>query len=584
MHQKRFFKNYVLIFVLGAVLSLLAFPPKAYAVDYSYPEQTGPFSLNSGDILTITSGTYTKNLYSIPQNAKIIVKSGANFSNGNYINVSGTLIVEENATATLKGIALNTGFTIDTKGTMTFSQSANINGTGTFTVAPSGTILMDGYFGLINGAEFLNRGKVEFSQNVNIGKGSTVLNYGTLKGVSQNGSLNVSGILKNTGIFESQGTINLNSGSEVINFCAFIAEDGFTNNSEATQNRGIILTTNKKSTISINAPMLNAPGAYLQSDGTSGNVNFVNNARSPGFHGGGSVYVLGKSTNNGVFGSANNPINFYDDSSKKGQIFDKQNIAPDASTTQYPITPLSLEQVRSMCAYSPLNVPPIANPDTLDDQEAGTTLQVPVILNDQEGDLQISTSSIQLRNENGLPVTILTIEGIGEWNVLPTGEVRFVPIDTSITSPPPISYRISDTAGNLSKWTSVSVSYKTAQQAVLSSNKTVSMISQSPIADCSTSPPLPDNGNAFLPGACIEYLITIKNEGPGPVTNLILEEYISTDLFFRGATTAGFGAEATLTLKDGAQACQKNNCNVHLSKGMLEEGASGQLRIRAVVQ
>lgn len=119
-----------------------------------------------------------------------------------------------------------------------------------------------------------------------------------------------------------------------------------------------------------------------------------------------------------------------------------------------------------------------------------------------------------------------------------------------------------------------------------------------PVADCTSATALA-NAKA-VPGACIEYLIEVENTGAtATASNLNISDILPADVTFVNATlsnggTAGFqddpsvgGTGPALTAPTGAATdCDGTvaTCTVTLSDAILEAGAIGQIRIRALVK
>lgn len=99
-----------------------------------------------------------------------------------------------------------------------------------------------------------------------------------------------------------------------------------------------------------------------------------------------------------------------------------------------------------------------------------------------------------------------------------------------------------------------------------------------------------------IPGACIEYFITITNTGAtADATNLDIQDILPDEVTFAGAsldtsTTTGFdeaspGVGPTLTAPTAGTACDGTaaTCLVQLDDAILGPGETGIIRIRAIV-
>lgn len=464
--------------------------------------------------------------------------------------------------------------------TAVFNENPNMNGRGEWIFGPDSTTTFNGNFVLGNRGEMTANGTLNYSGNFNTNDNTSLINNGTIVGTGSNGIFNPNGFMINNGVVDVEGFININSSSNVENQCSFIARFGFNNNSPLTENYGIILTTDPNSNIQINQPLYNAPGGYFQTNGVNGDVNFVNNANSPGFHGGGSVYVEGKSRNQGVFrGDTGFTINFYDNTPTGNQVFDQQNQAP-VNTTRIPISPITPQFAAQNCFTSPVVTPPNAIDDTNLNNAPNTAVTTNVLNNDVPGGLAIAPSQTRILNQLLQPVTSYTVSGQGTWSVnTSNGAITFVPVNASVLTPSPITYRAVDTNGNFDNAT-LTVTYG-QQQAVLSATKTASVASIESAYPCEVlSEPL--QGGFHIPGSCIEYVITITNNGTSSASQVTVTDILETTLIFKSAVSQNFGP-GTLTLPVPNQNCS-SPCAVVLSNGTLNINQTGTIRIRAEIQ
>lgn len=124
----------------------------------------------------------------------------------------------------------------------------------------------------------------------------------------------------------------------------------------------------------------------------------------------------------------------------------------------------------------------------------------------------------------------------------------------------------------------------------LSAEKTVAVIATDGRApfDCATGAVV--SGDQFAtPGACIEYVISVDNNGATAVASDIdIQDVLPDNIEFVAATFSGFNAApapalsapAVSTLCDGTA----GTCSVQLTTASLDAGNTGTLTIRAIVQ
>ena len=119
--------------------------------------------------------------------------------------------------------------------------------------------------------------------------------------------------------------------------------------------------------------------------------------------------------------------------------------------------------------------------------------------------------------------------------------------------------------------------------ASLSASKTVTIIATDASAiTCATDPVLPGNQYA-VPGACVEYVISVSN-APGAsatATDIAVSDTLPDEVAFVGVTQASFTVAGTLTPPAGG--CT-TSCVVSLSTASLAPNTTGTVTIRATVR
>ena len=92
---------------------------------------------------------------------------------------------------------------------------------------------------------------------------------------------------------------------------------------------------------------------------------------------------------------------------------------------------------------------------------------------------------------------------------------------------------------------------------------------------------------AAIPGACIEYRISVRNFGEGTAEDLELTDVLDENLVYQAARTTGFeGVEngPLLTRPQPGQDCGRSECVLRLRDASLAAGASGQVVVRATIR
>jgi len=121
--------------------------------------------------------------------------------------------------------------------------------------------------------------------------------------------------------------------------------------------------------------------------------------------------------------------------------------------------------------------------------------------------------------------------------------------------------------------------------------KTVDVFSQDG-SGCTVIPGTAPTGTQYsIPGACVEYTITVENSGSSDATDIVLTDVLPPELLFAGADFAGFttGAFDTATLPSVNDDCAAAACSVTLTGATLPGAVApavttGTVTIRAFVK
>lgn len=132
--------------------------------------------------------------------------------------------------------------------------------------------------------------------------------------------------------------------------------------------------------------------------------------------------------------------------------------------------------------------------------------------------------------------------------------------------------------------------YKVAS-ADLTAVKALSIFSQDG-ANCSTIPGTPAVGDQYsIPGACIEYTITVENRGGTSATALTVNDILPSEITFIAASATGFtgGSFASPALPATNTDCISNACEINYENATLAGGSDatptqGTITIRALIK
>ncbi|SER86868.1 conserved repeat domain-containing protein [Tranquillimonas rosea] len=95
------------------------------------------------------------------------------------------------------------------------------------------------------------------------------------------------------------------------------------------------------------------------------------------------------------------------------------------------------------------------------------------------------------------------------------------------------------------------------------------------------------DARAAIPGACIEYRVSVTNSGAGAATDIRLTDVLDDDLIFQAADVSGFGGGADgvqFSRPAAGQDCGATECVVGLNEATLPAGATGRIRVRATLR
>ena len=312
----RFFCSLILWVLSEQVLAL-----GCTATSYTYTDNgtSNSYSLNPGESLKISTGSYTGAISNFAANSSICVEAGASFT-PSALNNSAGLLTNYGITK-LQTFAYNQATSLDNYGLWYFTGGLNFNGSVTIRNRANATMTMMNNFQLSNSSTLENQGLMLARQDLNTSAGTNLSNEYRLE---IEGSFNPSGSVNNYGRIYSKKFINTNAGALVNNYCTLVATDGFNNNAMWMSNWGTILMTDTSG----------APSGLWQNnldffngiDAKIAGKDFTNNAA---FNGSGALIFSGDTRNQGSFtGDPINRINFYDETPTAGLLFDNYTVTP----------------------------------------------------------------------------------------------------------------------------------------------------------------------------------------------------------------------------------------------------------------
>jgi ribosomal protein L18E len=329
-------------------------------------------NLNNGQNLCINSGTFTGNLNSLPSNSTVYVAAGATFSPSNLNNPAGKII--NCGTTNFGSLVLSNGFRFTNHNLVNFNANINWNGTGDFYNDLGAKMNLNVGLSLKSNSVFVNDGDVMSKGVFESESGTTITNNAFIR--LTGGNFNPNGKVTNSGIVETDEFININTASELVNNCSFIAKRGFNNNSDKTRNFGYIFVTGT-------APgddLIQNNKAFFQ--GPNGLVKGTRFFNSAAITGKGRFYFTGDTRNQGPFGNDGGGINFFDTTKTTGKIFDVQSPTPHSSVTGNSFTPPGVSDVVPSCSpqVTPnkpaITINVIAGDDVINTQEDNTNVAI----------------------------------------------------------------------------------------------------------------------------------------------------------------------------------------------------------------
>ncbi len=125
------------------------------------------------------------------------------------------------------------------------------------------------------------------------------------------------------------------------------------------------------------------------------------------------------------------------------------------------------------------------------------------------------------------------------------------------------------------------------ESTTVETTKTISVYRENPL-ECDQIPGSPDpEAELAIPGACVEYVITASNLGPGTANDLTIVDDLPPHFVYSAARFFGFdndGPDYGLSTPAPGQDCAASICSVTLNDARLNNGQTGTIEIRAIVK
>jgi len=217
-------------------------------------------------------------------------------------------------------------------------------------------------------------------------------------------------------------------------------------------------------------------------------------------------------------------------------------------------------------AYSP------GSGDASEDVVADAVLCVVVDGDIPAGPADTDTSQISLVADTLDPVTGIAVAADTGGNTL-TGAAENVLADGSGTA------NEDPNEGDHSSTASYIIA-----SADLTASKGVTVFTQDG-SGCTTIPGTPGAGDQYsVPGACVEYVISVENTGASAsATNIAISDVLPDDLTFINAAPSGFTG-GTFVQPASSTDCISGACTVSLTGATLAAAGTGTVTIRALVK
>ena len=120
--------------------------------------------------------------------------------------------------------------------------------------------------------------------------------------------------------------------------------------------------------------------------------------------------------------------------------------------------------------------------------------------------------------------------------------------------------------------------------ANLGATKAVTVFSEDG-SNCSTIPGTPASGDQYsVPGACVEYVITVQNSGSTSASITLLRDILPGDLTYITAAVSTQITGGSLTQPATSSDCGAVTCTVELTGASIAASQTGTLTIRAIVK
>ena len=301
-------------------------------------------NLNSNsDVLCITGGTFTGSITF--NNGRVCIGPSATFRPGSLnFNTAGR-IDNYGIWVMTNGFNVATGTTINNYNTMDIAGNINFNGNGTIWNDFPKYMTFRSSIAVGNGGTITNTGFMFAATDFSTQSGGQFINVQNSRSYIM-GNFNVGGYNRNSGYVRVKGFININSGSDVINDCSFVSDQGININGSTFTNNGFLVVSNFTGSELFR---INGGAALIQASQYSivATQNFENGGTVTGR---GKIRASNNTVNQGPFGNDALGLTFFDATQSIPRIFDLQNTAPHLTVNRNPVPVYDSTYARNVCS------------------------------------------------------------------------------------------------------------------------------------------------------------------------------------------------------------------------------------------
>lgn len=312
-------RSFTLILFILSFLFISSYAQTVYVDNGS----AATYTLQTGDSLYISQGTFTGKIKDNGQGGKVTIAAGATFKPSSVSGFLGKYRVY--GTAILPSFQSESGFGLENYGVTTFTGSAAINsGTQVWLNAKSASLYIKGTLQVNSsaaGSTFTNYGEVIVENGFSAYASVSIINKSNFL-ISKSLALGSTGQLQNEGYLYVKDGVTFNDNPTITNTCRMVSGKAITINGGTLYNSGLLWASNEQNASSIT---INNGTIISLGQGIIKAVKFTNWGT---IKGNGFMYLTGKTVTSGsigVSGYTTDTLKVYTvNRSKTTQIFDDQ--------------------------------------------------------------------------------------------------------------------------------------------------------------------------------------------------------------------------------------------------------------------